>query len=198
MGIEVTDICMDKESDCVIIYSKGDSHDSDHEAIPNGNAISESFENISGEHECQILVESSEVKEFVVVKECTTESISELCHNEKSDKKNQNVVNSDLGDGLPEEKVHQDLGKTKDQTKSGLAVNLVTIPASATARTKHTVPQPFALATERRASSGTRPIGAVPDASSCVNKASNINNAIRHYGTAKKTQVMTVRLNSNI
>ncbi|XP_048334183.2 protein WVD2-like 3 [Ziziphus jujuba] len=187
MGIEVTDICMDKESDCVIVYSKGDSHDSDLEAIPNGNSISESFENINGEHELQNLEESTKVKEYVVVKECTTESISELCHNEKSNEK-KTAANSESGVALPVEKVHQDLGKTKDQTKSRLAVNLVTKPASATARTKHTVPQPFALATERRASSGTRPIVAVPDASSGVNKASNINNAIRNYGTMKKTQ----------
>lgn len=190
MGIEVTDICMDKESDCVIVYSKGDSHDSDLEAIPNGNAVSESYEHISGDHELQILEESTEVKEYVV-KECTTESISELGHNKKSNER-QNVVSSDSGVGQPEEKVQRDLRKAKNQNKPRLSVHHVSKPPSANVRTTHTVPQPFALATEKRASCGTRPVGAVPDASSGVHKSSNINNNMRHFSTAKKNQVMTV------
>ncbi|KAF3456858.1 hypothetical protein FNV43_RR01512 [Rhamnella rubrinervis] len=182
MGIEVTDICMDKESDCVIVYSKGDSHDSDLEAIPNGNAISESYEHISGDRKLQNLEESTEVKEYVV-KECTIESISELGHNEK-----QNAVSSDSGVGLPVEKVQPDLGKGKNQNKSRLVVHHVSKPALANVRTTHTVPQPFALATEKRASCGTRPIGAVPDASSGVSKSSHINKSMRHFNTAKKNQ----------
>ncbi|TYI12194.1 hypothetical protein ES332_A09G260400v1 [Gossypium tomentosum] len=33
MEVEVTNICMDKESDCVIIYSNGSSQDSNNEAF---------------------------------------------------------------------------------------------------------------------------------------------------------------------
>lgn len=190
MGIEVTDICMDKESDCVIVYSKGDSHDSDHEAIPNGTTISDSYEHINGVRELQNLEESTEVKEYVV-KECTTEIKSELVHNEKFNEQ-QNVENSDMGVGLPMEKVQSDLRKMKNQNKSLSSVHHVTKPASGNVRTKHTVPQPFALATEKRASCGTRPVGAVPDATTGGSKLSNINNKMRHFGTAKKNQVMTI------
>lgn len=183
--MEVTDICMDKESECVIIYPKDASPDSDHESIPTDNAIAESCVDINGDHELKNLEEKTEVKEYEV-KECTNENKSQLCDDESSNEE-PNVVSSDLGNDQPVEKAHLDSSeKTKDQAKSRLSVNYASKPVTGTAKTKHTIPQPFALATEKRASSGPRPVGAVPDVGNGLNKSSNTNNL--HFSTVKKNQ----------
>ncbi|KAL5542169.1 hypothetical protein UlMin_009879 [Ulmus minor] len=181
--MEVTDICIDKESDSAIIYSNGISHESDRESIPNDNAISESSEHIKGDDELKNLEEGTEVREYEV-KECTTESKSELSHSKKSDAE-QKVVSSKVGDDPRLENDHQDFEKTNDQNKSRVSANSISKPAGGNIKTKHTVPQPFALATEKRC--GTRPIGAAPDAVSSVIKSSNTNN-LRHLNTVKKNQ----------
>lgn len=186
MGMEVTDICMDKESECVIIYPKDVSQDSDHESITNDTAISESYVEINGDHEQKNLEESTEVKEYEV-KECTNENKSQLCDDQNSNGE-PNIVSSDLGDGQTVEKVHLDSEKTKDQNKSRLSVNNASKPAAGNVKTKLTIPQPFALATEKRASSGPRPVGAVPDG---MNKSSDKKN-LQHLNSVKKDQVTTI------
>ncbi|KAJ0092175.1 hypothetical protein Patl1_25223 [Pistacia atlantica] len=156
MGIEVTDVCMDKEADCVIVYSNGVSHDSDHETIPNHHDGVGSYGD--GNPEQQGVEESTEVKEYEV-KVCTTETSIEICglnHMEKN-KEEQNIANSNLEAGLPEEK------------------------------TKHTIPKPFSLATEKRASNGAHPAVAEPYAATAVNKSSNAN-GVRNRNTKKKNQ----------
>jgi hypothetical protein len=190
MGIEVTDICMDKEPDCVIIYSNGDSHDSNHETAPIQHDGSESDEHINEGTEIQSSEESTEAKEYEV-KECTNEisvEVSELCHNEKY-KEEQNVVDSHFKAGLPEEKVKSESQKKKDNNKSR-GIKQASRTAAANVQTKHTVPQPFSLATEKRASCGTRPAGAQPDTGTGVNKSSNANNG-RHPNTTKPNLVTT-------
>jgi hypothetical protein len=191
MGIEVTDICMDKEPDCVIVYSNGVSHDLNHETAPNQHDGSESDEHINEGPEIQSSEESTEAKEYEV-KECTNEisvEVSELCHNEKY-KEEQNVVDSHFKAGLPEEKVKSESQKKKDNNKSRGSIKQASRTVAANVQTKHTVPQPFALATEKRASCGTRPAGAQPDTGTGVNKASNANNR-RHPNTTKPNQVNT-------
>jgi hypothetical protein len=67
----------------------------------------------------------------------------------------------------------KDIGQKKSSTKHASK------PAPAgLARTKHTVPQPFALATEKRASLGMRPSGE-PDITNGLNKSFKANNALR-------------------
>lgn len=184
MGIEVTDICMDKESDHVINYSEGLSHDSNHGRTPSDHAISESHEHINGDHEPQNLEESIEVKE------CTTENsvdISQPSHVEKSDEV-QNVVSSNSDNDRPVEKVQVDSGKTKDNDKLRASLSYESKPGAGKTRTKHTVPQPFTLATEKRASCVTRPVSAVADCSNGVNKSSTTS-TLRHLNTTKHNQV---------
>ena len=194
MGMEVTDICMDKESDCVIVYPKDVSQDSDHESIPSDNATSESYEHVNGDHELKNLEESSEGKEYEV-KECTDENKPTPCNNETSYGE-PNIVTSDLGVGLAAEKVPQDSEKANDQNQLPLPANHVTKHAAGNVKTKLTVPQPFALATEKRASCGPRPVGAVADAGNGLNRSPNANN-LQNLTTAKKTQV-TVLVELNI
>lgn len=190
MGVEVTDICMDKEPDRVITYSNGVSHDSNHETAPNQHDGSESDEHINEGTEIQSSEESTEAKEYEV-KECTNEisvEVSELCHNEKY-KEEQNAVDSHFKAGLPEEKVKvkSESQKKKENNKSR-GIKQASRTVAANVQTKHTVPQPFALATEKRASCGTRPAGAQPDSGIGVNKSSNANNG-RHLNTTKPNQV---------
>lgn len=189
MGIEVTDICMDKEPDCVIVYSNGVSHDSNHENVANHHDVLESYEPINGDPELQSSEESTEAKDYEV-KECTSEvsvESAELPHAEKSE--DQNVVSSNFEAGLKEEKVKSGNQKSKDDNKLRSSLKHASKPVpAAVVRTKHTVPQPFALATEKRASSGTRPTGPEPDVTTGVNKSSNAKNAL-HPNTIKQNQV---------
>lgn len=172
MGVEVTDICMDKESDCATIYSKGVSH----ETISNGITFAEPYEHINGDCGPQYVEDSSEGKEYEV-KECTNENI------DKSNEK------QDIADSDHEEKIRAEFPKGKDESKPQLSVNHASKSATTNVRTKHTVPQPFSLSTEKRASIGIRSFGSLPDAINVVNKTSNTNN-VKHSNTAKKNQVI--------
>ncbi|KAG6664760.1 hypothetical protein I3843_02G100300 [Carya illinoinensis] len=188
MGIEVTDICLDKEPDCVIVYANGVSHDSDHEPDPNHHGGQESYEPINEGPEIQSTEESTEAKEYDV-KECTTENsveVSEFCHNEKY-KEEQNVVNSHVKAGLHKESVKSETQKKKDNNKSQISVKQASRSVAANARTKHTVPQPFSLATEKRASYGLSSGGAQPDFGTRLNKLSNAN-TVRHPNIIKLNQ----------
>nr|XP_011467878.1 PREDICTED: protein WVD2-like 1 [Fragaria vesca subsp. vesca] len=181
MAIEVTDICMDKESDGAIIYSDA-SNDSNRIRIPNGHAISESYEHT------QNLQENTEAKDYEV-KECTTETsvdVSQLSQNENANE-DQNVVSLKPDNGKPLEKVQRDSEKTNDGIKSRASVNQASKPSVGIAKTKHTIPRPFTLATEKRASSGARPISAVLDYGKAINKSPNSSNP-RHLNTTKHTQ----------
>ena len=163
MGMEVTGICTDKEPDCVMIYSNGISCDSSHETAPTDHDFVGPYKHINGDPEPQILEEKVEGKQYEV-KECTTENSVEKC-------KEQEVRNSNFEDDLPEEKVKSEVPKSKDDKRLKSYVK----PASkhvGIARTNYTVPQPFALATERRASNGTRPSGIESDVGTISNKSS--------------------------
>uniref|UniRef100_A0A5B7B0U1 TPX2 C-terminal domain-containing protein n=1 Tax=Davidia involucrata TaxID=16924 RepID=A0A5B7B0U1_DAVIN len=190
MGMEVTDICMDKEPDCVIIYSNGISHDSSQETTPSNHNDMESYEHINGDPEPQILKENPEVKEYEV-KVCTTKNsvkISELCQVEKCE---ENVLTSNCEVGLPEEKMKSEAQETKDDNKkSKCAVKPASKPGIGSIRTNYTVPQPFALATEKRASCGTRPIGTEPDVGTAMNKTSHTN-SLKHPITTKQNQLVS-------
>ncbi|XP_038875940.1 LOW QUALITY PROTEIN: protein WVD2-like 3 [Benincasa hispida] len=152
MEMEGTDICMDKEPDHVITYSAGGvPHVSSCEDSLSHQDVMESFGEINDISNSE---EGSEAKEYEV-KECTNEKsikIPGLHLSEKPDEQ-QNVVCLNNEKERREEKVLQE-GKNDD--KSLLTVNSLKSSAG-NARTRHTVPQPFALATEKRASCGTRP-----------------------------------------
>ncbi|XWS39226.1 hypothetical protein CRYUN_Cryun18bG0032200 [Craigia yunnanensis] len=187
MGVEVTDICMDKESDCIIVYSNGVSQNSNDETFLSHHNAIQSYMN--GDPELQGTEEGTEAKDYEV-KECTTENSvekSELSQIENS-KEEQSMLSSNLEAGLSEDKVEQETAKTKNN-KSRVSKHVVPKLAAANVRMKHTVPQPFALATEKRASCGTRPAVAEPS----VNKSSNTNGA-HHPNTTKQNQQLQLVL----
>lgn len=187
--MEVADNCMDKEPDCVMIYSNDISCDSTHETAPIHHDFPESYKHINGDPGPQILEGKVEGKEYEV-KECTSENsaeISQLCHVGKY--KVQEVPSSNFEADLPEEKIKSELPKSKDDKKLKSSVKPASKPAVGNARANYTVPQPFALATEKRASSGTRPLGNESDVGTVVNKSSSTKNF--HTSSATKHNQVT-------
>ncbi|KAK9292035.1 hypothetical protein L1049_019989 [Liquidambar formosana] len=163
MGRELTEIHMDKKPNSVMVNSNGISHDSVHVAP----RISEES------------IEATDYEE----KECTAEdSLVEECH------ENQDVlgIKSTNFNGSPPE------GKTtKPGVQRSSSDKKTSSPASKSAsvgnvRTKCTVPQPFSLATEKRASCVTRPVGAETIATG-VNGSPNANN-LQSPSTTKSSQ----------
>ncbi|CAI0465579.1 unnamed protein product [Linum tenue] len=186
MGVEVMDICIDKEHDFAIAYQNGTSHDPDEPVVLNHDHVHESYEPISVDAEQQSAEGSIESKEYEV-KECTTEIVVETIEFSLAEqcKEDQSAVNSSSEDGL-DEKVKSGTKASKDENKSHRSPKKHAAKHGV-ARTKHTVPQPFALATEKRASSGTR-----PSAKAGPNKKTKGNNVLRP-NTAKQNQVATAQ-----
>lgn len=184
MGIEVSDICLDKEPDCVMIYPHVVSPNPSNETSENHLDDVKPYTHDGEDPDHQSTEESSEEKDYVV-KECTTQDLvvkTEGYQDEKS-KEEATQVNSNLETGLPDEKVKPEAPKTKEKTKSR-----VSIKHAANVRTKHTVPEPFALATEKRASCVTRPAAAEDaNAGNGVNKSS-IAKAVKHSNGTKNNQ----------
>ncbi|CAL5413478.1 unnamed protein product [Camellia sinensis] len=189
MGMVVTDICMDKEPDCVIIYSNGVSHDLNHETTPCDHDVAKSYERINGDPKPQVLEENAEVKESEV-KECTAEKsveISELCQIEKC--KEEIVLSSNCNDDYEKMKF-EDQTRKDDKKNSKSSAKPASKPGSGNARTNHTVPRPFALATEKRASFGARPAGNETDVGTAVSKTSNTN-TLQHPVTTKQNPLVS-------
>lgn len=183
--MEVTDICMDKEPDHVV-YSNSVSNDSNHETIRQYDDL-DSRENISGDPEPKLLKENTEVNEFAV-KECSAEDSVEISIAfQVEEKEVQDVLSLKCESGLLEEKKKsetenpEDNSKKsetenpKDNSKSGFFLKPATKSIAGNVKTKYTVPQPFALATEKRALCGTRPTGPETDAVTPVRTSSRAN-----------------------
>ncbi|KAK3043461.1 hypothetical protein RJ639_002040, partial [Escallonia herrerae] len=189
MGMEVTDNCMDKEPDCVIIYTNGVSNDTSPETNSHQDVV-ESLENVTTSPEPIILLDSADVKEFEV-KECTAEksvAISEFSQIEIL-KEEQDVLSSKHEAGMSEE-MKSEVKNIKDDNKSRAMVKPETKSAAGNVKTKYTVPQPFALATEKRALCGTRPVGSELDLGTPASKSSNAN-SLRHPVTTKQSELFS-------
>ncbi|KAG2306689.1 hypothetical protein Bca52824_026437 [Brassica carinata] len=132
------DICMDKEPDGVVVYANGDSCNPiqvNVSVLPPLDSVPSDEAN--GNTELLSTEESIEVKEYDV-KECTNEI----------------PVAKPLEDGNMEIPA---LGKdAKSVNKSVLHAKHGSKPGRVSNKIRNTVPQPFALATEKRASSATR------------------------------------------
>lgn len=134
MGLEVTDTCMEKEQGGTISYSDGVPPDSSYMRDDNQDLL-QSSEHVIGQQRTDMLNENVETKEYEV-KECTADK----------------SVESSQEQDHPRSKVKDDNRRPKTSAKS------ITKSVAGSCKTKCTVPQPFALATERRASHGTRPL----------------------------------------
>ncbi|CAL0321144.1 unnamed protein product [Lupinus luteus] len=158
MAIEDTEICIIKEPDHVVVYSDSISHDSAHETGTDDHNITESYGHTNETTDHHSSEEST--KEYVV-KECTTEVSVKIsdASNITSSKK----LTSDFEDVLSEKslKPHKTKGnhQPRDAVKHGhgSATGNLHSRCTGSVKKKPTVPQPFSLATEKRATVGTRP-----------------------------------------
>lgn len=150
MGLEVTDTCMEKEQGGTMSYSDGVSPDSSYLRDGNQDVLQSSE---YGVQRTDMLNENVEIKEHEV-KDCTAEMSDE----------------SKQEQDRPSSKVKDDNGRSRASVKS------ITKSVAGSCKTKCTVPQPFALATERRASHGTRPVRNDAGDVSAVQKPSETNN----------------------
>ncbi|XP_028762356.1 protein WVD2-like 3 isoform X2 [Neltuma alba] len=144
MDVEDTDVCIIKEPDRVIVYSNGTSHEAGHENVAKHHNITESFEPIVESTEHHSSEEST--KEYEV-KECTTENSvkrSDQSCIEKSE--DQSFV------GAPSEKNSKSYKTKAVKHRSRPPIGNSHSKSTGNVQKKHTVPQPFALATEKRAS----------------------------------------------
>lgn len=179
MGLEVVDICMDKEPDSVTIFSNGTTHE-------NVNSYARADE----DPDAQSTEESDEAKDYVV-KECTTQDLVEqtLVHHVDKNKEEKFRADSNFETCLLDAKVKEETPKIKEQTKSRVSMKHAPKPAVKNVRKKHTVPQPFALATEKRASCGARPSAEEEaNAGIGVNKSCHIKAAKNSNGTKHNQQ----------
>ncbi|CAN4097618.1 unnamed protein product [Withania somnifera] len=158
MGLEVADTCMEKEQGGIISYSDDVSLDSSYMRQSNQDVL-HSSEHVIGEQRTDMLNENVGMKEYEV-KECPADM----------------SVESKQEQDRPSSKVKDDNWRPKASVKS------ITKSVAGSCKTKCTVPQPFALATEKRASHGTRSVRNDAGDLSAAQKPSEANNLqVRRY-----------------
>ncbi|KAE9589755.1 hypothetical protein Lalb_Chr21g0312291 [Lupinus albus] len=158
MAIEDTEICIIKEPDRVVVYPDGISHDSAHETGTDDHNITESYEHINETADHHGSEEST--KEYEV-KECTTEVSVKI--SDASNIENSKKLTSDFDGVLSEKslKTHKTKGNHQPRDavmhSRGSATGNLHSRCTGSVKKKPTVPQPFSLATEKRATVGIRP-----------------------------------------
>ncbi|XP_019096138.1 PREDICTED: protein WVD2-like 3 isoform X6 [Camelina sativa] len=120
------DICMDKEPDGVVVYANGDSCNPNQENVSEPLLDSVSRDDTNVHTELRYTEENIEANEYDV-KECTSEI----------------PVGKPTGDDFESKVVTKSLLPAKNASKS----------VRGSSKTRNTVPQPFSLETEKRASS---------------------------------------------
>lgn len=156
MGSEETEICMGKIQVSVFAYSNGVSD------YHPGKDTSSYHDITSNTDE---LKETSDNKDYEV-KECTSGSSIQ--------------ISMDKGVTEAPTTTMDEFKKSQSSAKS------VTKPCAGNGRTKHTIPQPFSLATEKRASCGPRPARSEPDGT----EQSHTNN-LQNQTSSKKNQLVS-------
>lgn len=180
MGIEDSDICIIKEPDRVIVYSDGISHDSRQGTETDHNNITESYEHINETTEHHSSEEST--KEYEV-KECTTEvslKTSDISNIRKSEEKLTSGFEGVVNEKSLKSHKTRVSHKPQDTLKHGSkpSVGNLHMKSTGSVQVKPTIPQPFSLATEKRATVVTRPTSEEHSKGSNERKTSNKKNVL--------------------
>ncbi|KAK4794607.1 hypothetical protein SAY86_012601 [Trapa natans] len=141
MGVEITDICMDKVQGQAPMSSNGQLDSL------KPQELLDSYDDIKGDSESPASEENNGAKEYEV-KECTCENPVKIEEPNAQSLKEKSKLEVNRGNVK-----NKRVSSTKNGTKH----------TAVGPRTKHTVPQPFALATTKRASAGTPPAGTQTD-----------------------------------
>lgn len=170
MGLEGSDIHVDKEPDGVIIYSNDLEHDSSYV----GSSLLDlsqpcDFTNLDPQAD-DTLDENADTTHYEI-KECNGEKSIEVTVNFSTENAEQE------GQQSP-----NDIKTTRVCEKK------TTKTAVGNCKTKCTIPQPFALATEKRATHGTRPNGAEIEILAVGDMPTSV--TLQHQSCAKQTPVI--------
>ncbi|XP_077239175.1 protein WVD2-like 1 [Tasmannia lanceolata] len=178
MRREVSDICIDQDHD--VTHSNIDTIEPLNEIAPRRQcSLAGSDDHIKGDSDSQTLAENTEAKDYEV-KECTTDNsveIAYVCQDENYCKgKDVGCVKNNFDIGMAEKIMVKCETQKPNNDKLNSPAKLAERSANVgNVKSNYTVPKPFALATEKRASCGARPIGAEIVAG-CVNKPANVPN----------------------
>ncbi|KAJ4954740.1 hypothetical protein NE237_011523 [Protea cynaroides] len=178
MGWEIAESCMDKEKDCVIVYSNDGVRDSDNDIARRHCDVPESDDPMKVNPNSQVLEENIELKDCDV-KECTMENqieISKIHLVENCHKEEQDMLCVESSSPRDETVKSEDQKPSNHKKLSPPMKPLSRSDGAGNIRLNCTVPQPFALATEKRASCGTRPVGPEIAVSNGTNTSCNTNN----------------------
>ncbi|KAL0376725.1 UNVERIFIED_CONTAM: protein WVD2-like 3 [Sesamum calycinum] len=157
MGLEGSDIHIDKEPDGVTMYSNGVNHDTNY-ANANQQDLQQQSEFINmALQPDNTLDENSEVKHDEI-QECNSEKPIEapkVCQVETYE---QHLLSNNSEINLSkEDETHEGRELMKDNKNTRACDKKTTRAAVGNCKSKCTVPQPFALATEKRALYGDKP-----------------------------------------
>lgn len=179
MEIEGIDVHVDEVQDGVIIYANGITHDDS----CYGKACSQDVEQLPEISDIgQLLVhvsdENGEVEECVV-KECNSDKSDDQEMKSRQEEKCEESVTG-CKSRIEKDGVIPERQNIKNHHKKMQACGKKAIrPTAGNSKTRCTVPQPFALATEKRALHGTRPYGAECDNTTSEVKLSHIRVPLR-------------------
>ncbi|CAM8995109.1 unnamed protein product [Rhodiola kirilowii] len=150
MGMEDADVCLDKEPDCVIVSYNGDFDTSTEGTDVIHHATVDSLNQLSfnADTDTQMLEENSDSTEYEV-KECTIET-SEPAVVERAVEGVEDQKVNNVGNGLTEKVVNLSPKGNKKSLERPVKNFSKNSPRSV--RSSCTIPQPFTLATEKRAS----------------------------------------------
>lgn len=166
MGHEVTDVCIDQQLDCVVVYSNGDANNPLGDVALGHHELTKIDVHMNGDADPPVLGEKADLKEYEV-KECAVHNSVEITGHwqDENCQKGQDlscVKNTNFECGLVEEKTPKcEAQKINNHQKfTSPAKQVSRLANGGNVRLNCTVPQPFSLATDKRASAGARPVGA--------------------------------------
>ncbi|GMH29221.1 hypothetical protein Nepgr_031064 [Nepenthes gracilis] len=187
MGMEVSDACMDKEPDGIIVYANGVSHNTSPETASGHHDSAESCEHGEEASKSCDLQKKNEMKESMAD---NSVQIAEPCGVVKCAEHNISNVFSE--DNLPKGKVKAEATKTKDVKKSKILPKLASETSSANVQANCTASHRVALSTEKRASCGTQTPGSQTDANTAVNKLSVKSKEMQLPSGGKKNRLISL------
>ncbi|KAK4388223.1 protein WVD2-like 3 [Sesamum angolense] len=190
MVMEGSDVHIDKEPDGVIIYSNSVNSDSGY-----GNVSQEEVEQMPelinlDPQPVDILDVNAEVQDCEV-KECnsdTSAEVKKVCQVETGE---QNLPRVNGETNMNKEDARSAGQKVMDQNKKTRTCGKkATRSPVGNCKTKCTIPQPFALATEKRALNGTRPYVAEFDSICTGDKPSHTLVVLSYFWEAKSSKFL--------
>ncbi|KAJ6826085.1 protein WVD2-like 2 isoform X2 [Iris pallida] len=200
MGKEVVGMCSDEESDCVLVNPASDHPNPErHDSHTSNSVLSRSDEEICGNStpsDPNVILINVELIEHEVKAGTLTHPVGvSLCRNDSSpkDKGIPSIKHLNLNADVSRKKGVNGVQNPKNSKNVNHSVKLPSKSSNVgNVKSGYTVPQPFALATDKRASSGNGNRSLVPNIVGNGNKNANVN-SLQSQNLLKKTQIDDIK-----